>query len=300
MQFAGLNLPTVLTLVLSTRMQAGLYPIYLLGTPLAGKGQKQYMQSSHQKIWIGTSNITVPGNKDSFPSPYNLRSRLHYYSFFFDTAEINQTFHKLPRPATFERWCGEVNDQFQFTVKLSKTITHCKDLKSDLTLVDDFFYAAERLEQKKGCLLLQFPGKITLDYFSELETILQKVVSVTEDTPWKKAVELRHKSWHTGETYELLNSFNTALVIQDMPKCRITENLTSAPFVYIRFHGPMGDYRGSYTNNFLQEKALQVMQLARDGKEVYVYFNNTIGDAFNNARTLMTMIETKNLHYKGD
>lgn len=250
------------------------------------------MQIPGQKIWIGTSNIVVPGNKDSFPSPYNLKSRLHYYSFFFDTVEINQTFYKLPRPATFERWEAEVPDDFQFTVKLSKDITHVKDLKNDLAFIDTFLYAAERLNDKKGCLLLQFPGKITLDYFNEVETILEKITMADEDQHWKKAVELRDRSWHTGETYELLNSFNATLVIQDMPKSKIIEDHTTAPFVYMRFHGSMGDYRGSYANDFLKTKAEEIIECTKQGKEVYVYFNNTIGDAFNNARTLIDILNS--------
>jgi uncharacterized protein YecE (DUF72 family) len=251
------------------------------------------MQPAHPNIHIGTSNIVVPGNKDSFPPPYNLKSRLHYYSFFFTTIEVNQTFYKLPRPATFQRWSAEVKEQFQFTLKLSKTITHCKDLKSDLALIDDFVYAAGGIQEKKGCFLLQFPGKISLNYFNEVEAILEKLNAATEDDRWKKVVELRDKSWHTGETYELLNSYNAALVMQDMPKSKVTEDLTLAPFAYMRFHGPLGDYRGSYTDAFLEEKAIQVMDMAASGKDVYVYFNNTIGNAFNNACTLISMIGHK-------
>jgi len=250
------------------------------------------MQIPGQKIWIGTSNIVVPGNKDSFPPPYNLKSRLHYYSFFFDTIEINQTFYKLPRPATFERWAGEVPDAFQFTVKLSKDITHVKDLKADLGFIDTFLYAAERLQYKKGCLLLQFPGKITLDYFNEVEAILEKITAADDGCGWRKAVELRDRSWHIGETYELLNSFHATLVMQDMPKSKISQHVTTAPFVYMRFHGPLGDYRGSYTDEVLKTKTVEIIEQSRQGKEIYVYFNNTIGSAFNNARSLIEMINS--------
>lgn len=248
------------------------------------------MQWAQQNIWIGTSNITVPGNKDSFPVPYNLRSRLHYYSFLFDSLEVNQTFYKIPRPATYERWAGEVTEPFQFTLKLSKEITHCKNLKGNLDLIEQFFYAAERLQGKKGCILFQFPGKVTLDYFNEVEAILEKAASATDSINWKKALEFRDKSWHVGETYELLNSFNATMVMHDMPKSKIMDVHTNAAFAYLRFHGPVGDYRGSYTNEFLEEKAEQVTRLACGGKDVYVYFNNTIGNAFYNACTLIEMI----------
>ena len=80
------------------------------------------MITMQQNIRIGTSNIVIPGNKQSFPPPYNLKSRLHYYAHYFNTIEINQTFYKLPKPATFKRWAGEVGDGFKFSLKLSKKL----------------------------------------------------------------------------------------------------------------------------------------------------------------------------------
>ena len=76
-----------------------------------------------------------------------------------------------------------------------------------------------------------------------------------------------------------------------MPRSGITENFTDASCIYLRFHGPQGDYRGTYSQAFLQQKATHICNWAGKGKEVYVYFNNTIGNAFNNARTLMDMIQ---------
>jgi len=248
------------------------------------------MSQWKKNIWIGTSNIVIPGNKQSFPQPYNSKSRLHYYAFLFDTVEINQTFYKLPKPSTFERWAAEVRDDFKFTVKLTRDVTHVKNLQANLDLIDTFLYAANRLQDKKGCLLLQFPGKITLEYFNEVEAILEKIDAADETGQWKKAVEFRHMSWYTGETYEMLDRFNAALVIHDMPKSKIIENYTAAPFVYMRFHGMAGDYKGSYPDDILQQKAKQIINWAKEGKEVYVYFNNTIGEAFNNARSLIEML----------
>jgi len=244
------------------------------------------------KIWIGTSNIVVPGNKDSFPPPYNLKSRLHYYAAIFNSVEINQTFYKLPRPATFERWAGEVSGDFTFSVKLSKDITHSKGLQYDDALVDRFVYAAERLQHKQGCLLVQFPGKISLDHFSEVERLLQQLQEAAGDHPWRTAVEFRNTSWYCGETYDLLNEYKASLVLHDMPASKIMEPVTDAPFVYLRLHGAAGDYRGSYTGSFLKQLAHNIQDFHRQGKDVYIYFNNTIGVAYNNAHTLIHNIRS--------
>jgi uncharacterized protein YecE (DUF72 family) len=64
-----------------------------------------------------------------------------------------------------------------------------------------------------------------------------------------------------------------------------------ANFVYIRFHGPKGDYRDSYTGNFLNGMATEIRKWTMEGKDVYAYFNNTIGSAFDNAMILKSMLE---------
>jgi len=60
--------------------------------------------------------------------------------------------------------------------------------------------------------------------------------------------------------------------------------------VYLRFHGPAGDYKGGYTDAQLQQYAMRIHAWMEEGKEVYVYFNNTIGDALQNAVTLRRMV----------
>jgi uncharacterized protein YecE (DUF72 family) len=242
------------------------------------------------RIRIGTSNTVVPGNKSSFPPAYQLGSRLHYYSSLFDTVEVNSCFYKTPQASTYARWAQDVPEDFQFTIKLSKEITHAKDLKGDLSCMEKFMQNASSTGNKKGCLLVQFPGKITLDHFNEVEKILEELGKHDPSRAWKTAVEFRHPSWHTGETWELLDEFGATMVLQDMPKARIFERKGNADFVYVRFHGPTGNYRGSYSRSFLEEKAAEISGWSDEGKEVYVYFNNTAGDAFENARSLQRIL----------
>jgi uncharacterized protein YecE (DUF72 family) len=64
-----------------------------------------------------------------------------------------------------------------------------------------------------------------------------------------------------------------------------------AAFVYLRFHGPAGDYRGGYADEYLQQQAERISGWRGAGKDVYVYFNNTIGDAIKNVMTLNTMVQ---------
>jgi uncharacterized protein YecE (DUF72 family) len=97
------------------------------------------------------------------------------------------------------------------------------------------------------------------------------------------ATEFRDKTWYHDDVYDLLNAYRTALVRHDIPKSATPFNdLVKSNTVYVRFHGPTGNYRGSYCDAFLTEYADYVKEWLQDGKTVYVYFNNTAGDAYNN------------------
>lgn len=193
-------------------------------------------------------------------------------------------------PSTFEKWAADVPEDFRFTVKCWKKITHTKELIIDINLIDFFLYAANRLGNKKGCLLVQFPGKIGIEYYNQVEKILQRIDEYDAKNKWRIAVEFRNPGWYVGETFELMDEYNASIVLHDIPKASNTQINKSASFVYLRFHGPTGDYRGNYSNETLKEYAVRIKDFLRNGKDVYAYFNNTMGSAFENARALQKMM----------
>ena len=242
-------------------------------------------------LYIGTSNIVVPGKRENYPADYRDKSRLHYYSSIFNSVEINSTFYKVPMPTTFERWATEVPEDFQFTIKLWKEITHCKNLQYEAEKIGFFMQAASRMGAKKGCLLVQFPGKISMENFNVVEELLEQLTGANE-LGWRIAVEFRNPGWYIGETSEMLDVFQASLVLHDIPKSRNEALNKAATFVYCRCHGPTGNYRDSYSNEYLQERATQIRSWLHSGKDVYAYFNNTMGSAYENALTLQEMLGT--------
>lgn len=240
---------------------------------------------------VGTSNIVVPGNKQSFPEAFRHKSRLNYYSSIFNSLEVNSSFYKVPMKSTFERWAADVPEHFKFTVKLSKEITHVKDLKFDENKIGSFLNAADGTGTKKGCLLVQFPAKISFEYYNKVEQILEGLQQQDPHNAWHKAIEFRNPTWYVNETHELLDEYNASLVLHDMPKSKNTDLNKKAAILFIRYHGPKGDYREGYSDSFLREQFKQIQQWLKAGKEVYAYFNNTIGDAFQNAMTLKKMYD---------
>ena len=88
----------------------------------------------------------------------------------------------------------------------------------------------------------------------------------------------------------MLDIFSASMVLHDIPKARIMEIRGTPSFVYLRFHGPKGDYRDSYTDDYLNTISWEIRQWVSEGRDVYAYFNNTIGNAFENALTLQKMV----------
>lgn len=244
-------------------------------------------------LYVGTSNIMLPVPKYKFPEAYQDKSRLHYYASLFNSLEVNASFYKLPQAKTFKNWAEDVPADFRFTLKLSKTITHAKGLMYDREDIKRFLNNADSLGIKKGCLLIQFPASITAHHIQSLEEILEQIVKLDTNNGWCRAIEFRHHSWYTEKVQKLLHQHRTAIVIHDIEKGKTPELEQKENFVYLRFHGPEKGYRGTYHPEYLEEQAIQIKKWLKQGKDVYAYFNNSLGTAFDDARLLKALVEGK-------
>jgi uncharacterized protein YecE (DUF72 family) len=66
----------------------------------------------------------------------------------------------------------------------------------------------------------------------------------------------------------------------------------TARFVYVRRHGPTGRFRGRYPDALLRADARRARAWAREGLDVYVYFNNDVGGhAVRDASRLVTLLQ---------
>jgi uncharacterized protein YecE (DUF72 family) len=230
----------------------------------------------------GTSGLQIAMPKRDFPAEHAEKSRLAYYAHHENSLEVNSSFYKVPQAKTIARWVAEVPEDFRFTFKLWKEITHQKNLLFKAEDVHRFMQAIVPAAEKQGCLLVQFPPSLQVAAFPQFRELLQ----LLKTFDWPVAVEFRHPSWYQDNIYEYLNTQQTALVIQDMPKSATPLELTADELVYLRFHGPSGNYKGSYSEGFLYEYALYIQEWQQEGKIVYVYFNNTAGAALENLNFL--------------
>jgi uncharacterized protein YecE (DUF72 family) len=239
----------------------------------------------------GTSGLVLPvPNKQAYPPAFRDKSRLTYYGSLFNSIEINSSFYKIPQATTVKKWAASVPDDFVFTFKLWREITHVKKLAFQEADVIRFMEVINQAGTKKGGLLLQFPPAVTVEQYGQVEQLLDIIQGVNPPDGWKVALEFRHSSWYIGEVYELADEYGCSIVLHDIPGSRNERLNPKADFVYLRFHGPAGDYKGGYTDDYLAQQAMRIRTWIKEGKEVHVYFNNTIGDAVKNLMTLNELL----------
>nr|WP_294873457.1 DUF72 domain-containing protein [uncultured Pedobacter sp.] len=249
------------------------------------------MESGLANYYSGTSGLLLPvRNKLFYPEEFKDKSRLCFYSSIMNSIEVNSSFYKVPRATTVKKWAEDVPERFRFTFKLSKEITHNKGLAFDPQTVSAFMEVIAAVGDKRGCVLVQFPPSVRIGNLKQLERLMSALRDSDPLYNWNIALEFRHVSLYHDAVYSLLEDYQMAMVIQDKPPA-VTPMMESAlPFVYLRFHGPGGSYRGSYEEELLYEYAGYISDWISEGKTVYSYFNNTMGEALNNLFTLSDLV----------
>jgi uncharacterized protein YecE (DUF72 family) len=249
------------------------------------------MNIAIKNYYAGTSGLLLPvPNKLHYPENFRDKSRLCYYASMMNSIEINSSFYKVPQLATVSKWAADVPEEFRFTFKLYRDITHNKTLAFDPVLVAKFFEVTAGVEHKKGCLLVQFPPSIHIEHFAQLRFLMSVIRDNDPNDDWKTTFEFRHPSLYVDEVAELLTEFRFGMVIHDKFPNGALAKQNRLAFTYLRFHGPDGDYRGSYSDALLSEYADYILEWLAEGKKVFVYFNNTMGDALGNLNTLRSYL----------
>jgi uncharacterized protein YecE (DUF72 family) len=243
-----------------------------------------------KSFYSGTSGLVLPVPQRLYPADFQGSSRLEYYASLFNSVEINSSFYKNPKVSTVLKWAQLTPEEFRFTFKLSKSISHAKQLAFKTEEVEAFMQTINAASGKKGCLLVQLPPALKVERIAELQRLLEHLK--TANIPgWKIAIEFRHNSWYHQQVYDLLDRFDAAIVIHDIPASATPVIETGASFKYLRFHGENGRYRGSYPDNILQEYAARISSWLENGQTVYCYFNNTMGDAVFNLQALNKFVQ---------
>ncbi len=244
------------------------------------------MRAVGGRVHIGTSGWHYGHWRGPFYPPDLPESRfLEHYASRFGTAEINNSFYRLPEEKTLVRWRRETPRGFVFAAKASRYLTHMKKLREPEEPLRRLFGRLEALGEKLGPVLFQLPPRWRANP-GRLEDLLGLL------PPGRRcAFEFRDESWFDEKVYRLLQEHGAALCVYDLGG-RTSPRVLTAGFAYARLHGPEGPYRGCYDERRLAGWAELLGGWAEEGVEVYCYFDNDeAGYAPRNAGQLIKMME---------
>ena len=230
---------------------------------------------------VGTAGWSIPNlYRDEFDGG---GSHLERYAKRFCGAEINSSFYRSHKPATYERWASVVPGNFRFAVKLPKEITHTRKLIDIDEPLKRFVEEIGGLDDKLGPILVQFPPSLAFEsavaecFFNVVRSRLAGEI----------ACEPRHASWFDASADGLWSKFQIARVAADparVPAAAVTGGWTG--LAYYRLHGSPKTYYSAYGEAELNAWAA-AMRTGPALRSTWCIFDNTAsGAATGNALSL--------------
>ena len=281
-------------------------------------------------IRIGISGWTYkPWRGVFYPKGLAQKRELEYASGQFRSIEINGTFYGMQRPDAFASWAEHTPEEFVFSVKAPRFITHMRRLRDAQTPLANFIASGLlRLGHKLGPILWQFPPNFQFDA-ERIEAFLKLLphdtaaaarigrkhdhrlkapawLRIDEERPMRHAFEIRHDSFRTRVFIDLLRRYDVALVCADTVEWPRLMDVTS-DFVYCRLHGSEELYASGYDDAALDDWARRIKAWSGGGepadaervggsarkrrRDVFVYFDNDMKvRAPDDARRLMQRV----------
>jgi uncharacterized protein YecE (DUF72 family) len=221
-----------------------------------------------------------------YPSGLAQHRELEFAARAFPSIELNGSFYSLQTPASYAAWHDATPEDFVFSVKGPRYVTHILRLRNVLKPLANFLASGIfELRGKLGPMLWQFPPSMRFDpevfddFFSLLprdtESALRlarrrdsrmhgrSVLRIDANRPLRHAVEIRHESFASPEFIALLRRHRIALVVADTAgKWPLLEDVT-ADFLYLRLHGDKELYASGYTEAALDRWADRIRAWSR-------------------------------------
>jgi uncharacterized protein YecE (DUF72 family) len=223
---------------------------------------------------IGTAGWSIA--RDAADAFGEGESALARYATRFAGVEINSSFHRPHRAATWARWAESVPAAFRFAVKLPKTITHERKLAGCTDLVARFLDETSGLGPKLALLLVQLPPKLAF----EAGLVEDFLADMAQRTPARLACEPRHPSWFEAPADNLLDRLGVVRVAADpaiVPAAALPGGRRD--LAYWRLHGSPRIYRSAYGADRLDAYADLIRAELEAGREAWCMFDNTASSA---------------------
>ncbi len=254
------------------------------------------------KILIGCSGWSYDEWVGPFyPKSLTKKDFLHYYTRIFYTNEVNTTFYHIPSRWIVKSWAERTPQNFVFSAKLPRIITHKNKLDLDNCYgeLEVYLDVMEPLisAEKLIAFLIQLPPSFKKEeHFNNLKEFIEKWPGDYKAEKYNIVVEFRHKSWMNDEVFEFLSD-------EELTYCAVIEPLlpprmdvTNREFVYIRFHGfgkkPWFNYL--FSEKEIKDYAVKIKNETAEAETIGIYFNNHFsGYAAKNSLMMMEELHVK-------
>ncbi len=228
-----------------------------------------------KNIFVGCAGWKVPKR-------YRAEEKIHHlqqYSKYFNCVEINSSFYRNHKAATYAEWAALVPDNFRFALKIPRSVSHNTKLRRPELLLP-FLEATAVLGHKRGPFLLQTAPKLVFDKkvveacFKYLRQRFEGVI----------VCEPRHKSWIDESALAVMRKYEISLVAADPGVVNVlTTDYSKKETHYIRLHGAPQTYFSPYSTEFLSSLS-DKLRAVKPISATWVIFDNTAwGHAFPNA-----------------
>ena len=230
--------------------------------------------SKDGKIRTGIGGWVFPPWRGTFyPKEVKQADELAYASRHVTSIEINGTFYRLQTPASYKKWHDEAPEDFVFSLKGSRFITHRNDLSTAAQYVERFFDSGvAELGPKLGPVLWQFMPSLQFDA-ANLEAFLEALPKSLGNRKLRHVLEVRSKSFADAAFYKLMEKHEAAIAWVEDAKVPLIETVT-ADFVYTRLRQCLEDEPTGYSPEALDKIAARFQEHAAAGRDCFVYFIN--------------------------
>ena len=215
------------------------------------------------RFFVGVSGFSYASWKGNF-YPKDLKSEdfLRFYSAKLNSVEINSSFYAPPSAAMVKSWAARTGDDFRFSIKSPRQITHTLKIGEGAPeAADRLGKTLDLLGGKLGPVLFQLPP-----FFRQDLKTLESFLTLTADVK-KKVFEFRHDSWLNDSTYQLLEKHDAGFCIaetEDMkPVLRVTGEL---PYVRLR--------KDVYTAGDVSKWTEKIPEIIQGSEQAYVYLRH--------------------------
>jgi uncharacterized protein YecE (DUF72 family) len=238
-----------------------------------------------------------PWRGEWYPKGLPQRLELEYSSNRLNSIELNGSFYSLQRPASYLDWYRQTPNDFVFSVKGGRFVTHLKRLKDvEIPLANFFASGVLALQEKLGPILWQLPERHEFDeeqletFFALLPRTISQALALARkhdtrldnrawlepqpDRPLRHALEARNAGFIGPSVAGFLRAHDIGFVVADTAGKWPQNREMTSDFAYVRLHGAEELYASGYTQPALDRWASDIREWMRPDRDAYVYFDN--------------------------